>query len=391
MKGTFRKLAMASAACATSLIGVVAIGGTSTAGATAAKGTPLVFGEIGTDTTGYAIPEDGQALAAYVANWNAHGGYKGHPIKIVEIDGGLSPTTTSNAARTLVDSDNVIGMVNDYGFLDCTINNSFYQQSNVAALGLGATGCFIKDTDFPFLRTPGSGGLSDIVKFAVDSGSKKVALQGPALFQPEIPGLTTFTKSIGGTLIVPPFTPTVPAAADFDAWIASAKADGADAVLSLTESSTGELLLQQAADENFGPAQGIKYLFGPTEYDPRITNQINGTYVYTYGYPWSSSIPAAQAALSVLKKGKVSVLDGFAQGGYQAGGVLQQVLSMVKGPVTRASFKAACEKATSVTVPLTPGLKANLVNPGSDTVGGFVVKAENGKFVQVGGYEATHD
>jgi len=364
-------------------IGTLGLVPETVAEASPATGSPLVFGVMGTDTGPDAIPQEGQAFQAYVNQWNAEGGYKGHRIKLISIDGQLNPTITAAAARTLVDQDNVIAIVHDYNLLDCPVNNSFYQQSDIALLG-GGTGCYVPGTDFPEYRTPGTMGLAVLAQFGFDHGAKKVALQAPSLLAPLVPTLQGYVKTTKGQLVVPPFTPETPTVADFDAFIASAKSAGATAVIGLLEPAEAQLFLQEATRQSFGPSNGIKFLFTPVEYDPRVAAEFNGAYVYTYGYPWTSKNPEAVAAYKLLK-GKVSVLDGFAQQGYQFAGEFRQVLNLVKGPVTRASFLAAAKRATSISVPLTP-MKIDLVDPSKDPEGGSFVKAVNGRFVAVGGF-----
>src|SRR5271154_2002326 len=115
-KGTFRLFKLVAALSIAAVMAPAVIG-TGVASGAAAKGSPLTFGIVGTNTGQFSIPQEGQAFEAYVANWNAHGGYKGHPIRVIDIDGGLDPSETGDAAHTLVSSDDVIGMVGNYAFL----------------------------------------------------------------------------------------------------------------------------------------------------------------------------------------------------------------------------------------------------------------------------------
>jgi branched-chain amino acid transport system substrate-binding protein len=371
-----------TAVCLAALSGVAAFGTQTTVWARPATKPPLVFGLPGTNTGPMAIPQDGQAFQAYIDNWNAHGGYKGHPIQLINLDGQFNPAIVRANSRTLVDEKDVIAIAHDYDTLDCLLNNSYYQQANIAVLG-GGTGCYIPGTNFPPYRTPGTMGLAVLAQFGFDSGAEKVALQTPSFIQPLLATLQSSVDTTKGELIVPPFTPITPTAADFDGFIAEAKSAGATAVISLVQTDQASVILQEANRNGFGPKDGIKWLFGPTQYVPGLADELDGAYVFSYGYPWTSENPEAKAARKLLK-GKVDVLDGFAQQGYQAAGEFQQVLKSVKGPVTRESFLAAARRATNITVPLTPGMKINLVTPSEDPEGGFFVKSVNGRFVPAG-------
>jgi branched-chain amino acid transport system substrate-binding protein len=371
-----------TAVCLAAVIGVAALAPQTTASARPADKSPLVFGMPGTNTGLGAIPQDGQAFQAYIDNWNAHGGYKGHPIKVINLDSQANPDIIRANARQMVDQDHVIAIAHDYDTLGCLLNKFYYEQSKIAVIG-GGTGCYVPGITFPPYRTPGTMGLAVLAQFALDSGAEKVAIQSPSLLQPLLPTLQSYVDAAKGELIIPPLGPIAPTAADFDGFIAAAKSAGATAVISLVQADQAPVILREANQNGFGPNDGITWLFSPTEYVPRIADQLDGAYVYTYGYPWSSQNPAAKAARKVLK-GKVDVLDGFAQQGYQIAGEFQQILELVKGPVTRESFLAAAKRATSITVPLTPGMKINFADPSENPEGGYFVRSVKGRLVPAG-------
>jgi len=365
---------------------VVAAGVAVSEPAASAAGSPLVFGVIGDNTGGDSLPQTGQAFQAYVDNWNAHGGYKGHPIKIINLDGATNPTTTANAARTLVTADNVIGIPLDYAFLDCTLDSSFYQSAGIGVVGGGTGGCYTKGTDFPIQKLNGSTGISVLVKFALNKGLKKIASLAPSA--PGLPATIAYSdplvKSVKGASLTQFSIPLSTTAADLDGVYATMKSDGIQAVIGLQEPPAEELMLQEANRESFGPNNGIMWLFTPNLDTNPIPPGITGSYVLTLNYPLSDlSVPAVKTAHKILK-GKVSVLDGFAASGYQAGYLLQDVLSKIKGPVTRASYKEALAHTTSAPLVLTPGLTVDLANAQKDLVGGFVLKAGTNGFTQAG-------
>src|SRR5271156_3098732 len=235
---------------------LVAISGTAVAAPGGpAKGTPLVFGAVGTNSGPVGIPQAVQAFQAYIANWNAHGGYKGHPIKVIYKDGGIDPTATAAAARSLVTDDNVIAMAFNSSFIDCTVNNSFYITTQIAVLNSGDTpSCYNPSVDFPTLKQGGSGGQTILIKYAISKGAKTIAIVAP-----DVPGVSTvisavqaYAKTTSAKVIVPPELSIAPTAADLDGLLVSLKAQHVDTVIVLGAVSTGELLLTEAARESFG-------------------------------------------------------------------------------------------------------------------------------------------
>ena len=372
---------------------VSGIGGTS-ASAAPATGTPLKFGLLADQSGPEATPEYGLAIEAYVANWNKHGGYKGHPIQLIVKDTMFNPTLTADFARTLVDQDQVIGMAGDGAYLDCSVNNSFYQSAGVAVLGGGLGTCFLAGTDFAEMRPNGSGGLSVAFDYLAHTGSKKIALVAPSLVAPTaITSVEAYMKTQReSSLVAAPPLPYPATAADFDSIISNLKSQNVDAVVALAgDTDASALFLQEAARANFGPANGIRVFVSSTSYTPSAASALDGAYLVTNGYPWSSlNNPQVKTAFQILKgKGSNANLDGFAELGYQDAGLFQEALDSIHGPVTRASYKEALKKLRNVPFALTP-MKVTPSQPNTFPVGGGIVKAKNGKFVTVAQFVQTN-
>jgi len=362
------------------------MGSTTASAATKATGSPISFGTIAELTGPEAEPSVAAGLEAYVANWNAHGGYKGHRINLIVKDDALNPSMAESEARSLVQEQGVVGMVIGGSLIDSLVNNQYYISQGIGDLGGGSPTSYDPKIDFPVQNFNSSNGLVIPMKYAVLHGAKKIALLTPPLgsaLQTAVNECNAYLAGTDAKLVVPTSLPFVPTAADIDGVLAQMKAEGVDAVFGLLQGSTSELLVQEANRQSFGPKNGIKYLFGDTTYAPSFAVPLTGAYSVAQALPWSdTSNPSVKAALAVVKEERVSPIDGFVASGYDYGALLQDVLDKVHGPVTRASFIAAMEHSTSVTLPLAP-IKLDLDKPSTDLEGGSAVESVHGSWVGV--------
>src|ERR1700722_7553059 len=109
----------------TMMVGLTAVVGsvlsTSTAGASAPKGSPIVLGNVSTDTGTQAFPGYDDAVPATLQAWsswtNAHGGINGHPVKVITLDDKGDPAQSVADATTLIKTDHVVALIgiNDPG------------------------------------------------------------------------------------------------------------------------------------------------------------------------------------------------------------------------------------------------------------------------------------
>ena len=68
---------------------------------------------------------------------NANGGVNGHPVKLfVEYDQ-TQPAQIAAAAKKLIQSDHVVGIVGVFDLLECTIDQSYWKQLGIYEMGAG--------------------------------------------------------------------------------------------------------------------------------------------------------------------------------------------------------------------------------------------------------------
>ena len=104
----------------------------------AASGQPIEIGAVVGKTGPGDFSGSAQAAAAYFACVNANGGINGRPIHYSIEDDKWNPETAAQVAAKLVNDTKVVGMVGSSSFVDCAVNEKFYEANNVLVIaGVG--------------------------------------------------------------------------------------------------------------------------------------------------------------------------------------------------------------------------------------------------------------
>ena len=102
-----------------------------------ATGTPINIGTIDTKQPGTDFSDGPNMITAYFNCVNANGGVNGHPLKLfVEYDQ-TQPAQIAAAAKKLIQSDHVVGIVGVFDLLECTIDQSYWKQLGIYEMGAG--------------------------------------------------------------------------------------------------------------------------------------------------------------------------------------------------------------------------------------------------------------
>jgi branched-chain amino acid transport system substrate-binding protein len=103
----------------------------------AATGTPINIGTIDTKQPGTDFSDGPNMINAYYACVNANGGVNGHPVKLfVEYDQ-TQPAQIAAAAKKLIQTDHVVGIVGVFDLLECTLDQSYWQSLGIYEMGAG--------------------------------------------------------------------------------------------------------------------------------------------------------------------------------------------------------------------------------------------------------------
>jgi branched-chain amino acid transport system substrate-binding protein len=360
---------------------------TGTAGAKPASGDPIKLGNVELYPKGTGgVETPGQAVNAYIDDWNKRGGLNGQPIDYIqEYPTGLDPAAYIAAVTKLVTVDKVVALP---GFGNCQYTINTLRQYRIPSWGATTNPPCGNHDDFMFSGAIVATPVLAPFKYAIDHGSKAFAVLRPPFDQlkqyweipverylkrhPEVK-----TKLVDLTL---PFAPT---AADLDAAILTMKQQGVDAVFAGAVPDA-VLAIKEANIQGKGPKDGVKWFFGPTNYTPQTAEvpDLDGVYTSNPAYPWEDTKnPDVKTMIKVLK-GKVDVRDGFAQYGYQEAGFLENSLKGIKGKITSASILKQWKKDKKVPYPLTP-MKFDVRNGFESPAGGVTLQVKNGAWVPV--------
>src|SRR5246127_4087280 len=149
----------------------------------AATGTPINIGTIDTKQPGTDFSDGPNMINAYFACVNANGGVNGHPVKLfVEYDQ-TQPAQIAAAAKKLIQSDHVVGIVGVFDLLECTIDQSYWKQLGIYEMGAGiAPECW---------STPNSAAINMGPRYSSDGAVQYGLAQKPSkvvFVQSNVPG-----------------------------------------------------------------------------------------------------------------------------------------------------------------------------------------------------------
>ena len=103
----------------------------------AATGTPIPIGTIDTKQPGTDFSDGPNMITAYYNCVNANGGVNGHPVKLYVIYDQTQPAQIAAAAKQLIQTDHVVGIVGVFDLLECTIDQSYWKQLGIYEMGAG--------------------------------------------------------------------------------------------------------------------------------------------------------------------------------------------------------------------------------------------------------------
>jgi branched-chain amino acid transport system substrate-binding protein len=102
-----------------------------------ATGSPINIGTIDTKQPGTDFSDGPNMIIAYFDCVNANGGVNGHPLKLFVQYDQTQPAQVAAAAKQLIQTDHVVGIVGVFDLLECTIDQSYWKQLGIYEMGAG--------------------------------------------------------------------------------------------------------------------------------------------------------------------------------------------------------------------------------------------------------------
>jgi branched-chain amino acid transport system substrate-binding protein len=361
----------------------------------AATGTPIRIGTIDTKQPGTDFSDGPNMITAYFNCVNANGGVNGHPLKLYVQYDQTQPAQIAAAAKQLIQSDHVVGIVGVFDLLECTVDQSYWKQLGISEMGAGiAPTCW---------STPNSAAVNMGPRYSSDGAVQYGLSQKPGkivFVQSNVPGtgyIAAGPAALAKAANVPitELTENVPINDANSVALDLVNKAGSNGWVVLNFTPPEALVILQAA-QKLGLEDRVKGWGCST---PCNTDFL----AKTLGPKWNHKLfvnaeltspddhngPEMQLYKAILAKYGASVAGGlgsFSEMGYLLGKFSKDALLTVKGPYTIKSVNAAFkniknEKTELICQPWVYGSYPLHIPNNAD----FTTTPENGKMVTAQG------
>jgi branched-chain amino acid transport system substrate-binding protein len=316
----------------------------------AASGTPINIGTIDTKQPGTDFSDGPNMINAYFACVNANGGVNGRPVKLfVEYDQ-TQPAQVAAAAKKLIQSDHVVGIVGVFDLLECTIDQAYWKQLGIYEMGAGiAPECW---------STPNSAAVNMGPRYSSDGAVQYGLSQKPSkivFVQSNVPGtgyIAAGPTALANAAHVPitALTENVPISDGNSVALDLVNKAGSNGWVVLNFTPPEALVILQAAQKlgledrvkGWGCSTPCNTDFLASALGPKWNHKLFVNAELTS--PDDHNGPEMQLYKNILKQYGSAVAGGlgsFSQMGYLLGKFSVDALQKVTGPYTIASVNAA--------------------------------------------------
>jgi branched-chain amino acid transport system substrate-binding protein len=367
----------------------------------AATGTPINIGTIDTKQPGTDFSDGPNMINAYFACVNANGGVNGHPLKLFVQYDQTQPAQIAAAAKQLITSDHVVGIVGVFDLLECTIDQQYWNQLGIYEMGAGiAPECW---------STPHSAAVNMGPRYSSDGAVQYGLKQHPSkivFVQSNVPGtgyIAAGPKALAAASHVPitTLTANVPINDANSLALNLVNDAGSNGWVVLNFTPPEALVILQAAQKlgledrvkGWGCSTPCNTDFLAKALGPKWNHKLFVNAELTDADDHNG--PEMQLYKGILAKYGSSVAGGigsFSEMGYLLGKLAKDALLTVKGPYTiqsvNAAFKALKnEKTELICQPWVYGDYPLHIPNNSD----FTTTPDNGKMVTAEGCTPISD
>ena len=148
-----------------------------------ASGEPIKLGAIATKQPGTDFSEIPRTAQAYFKCVNDNGGIKGRPVQLTIETEQTDPGQAAAAAKKLIETEKVVGMIGNTSLIECAVNAKYYAQKNFYVIGSGIHELCYAMPNFSAVNMGPRYSSDGAVQYAIRAGAKKVAFD-----QSNVPG-----------------------------------------------------------------------------------------------------------------------------------------------------------------------------------------------------------
>jgi branched-chain amino acid transport system substrate-binding protein len=320
------------------------------------KNGVIKVGAVSTITGVVDFSEVPKATKVVFDQLNAKGGLNGCKIDYTIADDKGDPQVATQAARDLIDNQEVVGLAGSASLLDCQVNAGFYQRRGILSVqGLGVdSACFSTPSVAPVNVGPYTLStamayyasqnlkLDKICAFFIIIGGTQEAYKGAIADWEKLSGKKVHLLDL-----------TLPIQGDLTPFIIKARDAGCQAVLS---NGVEPIVVQWVKTAEAQKISGIDWLFLAPGYTLQVAKALTGTqqpiYVGTEWEPFTEKdSPANKDWIAAMNAANLP-LTAFSQGGYEAAILFLDVLKTINGPVTREAVTQALHTMKPIQNPL---------------------------------------
>jgi branched-chain amino acid transport system substrate-binding protein len=209
-----------------------------------ASGEPIKIGAINTKQPGTDFTEIARTAEAYFKCVNDNGGINGRPVQMVLETEQTDPAQAAAAAKKLVETEKVLGIVGSTSIIECAVNHKYYEDNGYNVIGSGISPECYGTPNYAAVNMGPRHSVTGATQYLIREGVEKLVL-----LQSKVPG----TEYIEG------------------GFLALAKQEGVETeslaeAVPIQDANSVALKITQAAGEgggvvlNFTPPEALKIL-----------------------------------------------------------------------------------------------------------------------------------
>jgi branched-chain amino acid transport system substrate-binding protein len=148
-----------------------------------ATGEPIKLGGIATKQPGTDFTDIPNAAKAYFDCVNDNGGINGRPIQYGFETEQTDPGQAAAAAKKLIETEKVLGIVGNTSIIECTVNHKYYESKGYYVIGSGIAPECYGTSNFAAINMGPRYSVDGAAQYLIRQGVKKIALD-----QSNVPG-----------------------------------------------------------------------------------------------------------------------------------------------------------------------------------------------------------
>jgi branched-chain amino acid transport system substrate-binding protein len=148
-----------------------------------ASGEPIKLGGIATKQPGTDFTDIPNAAKAYFDCVNENGGINGRPVTYVLETEQTDPGQAAAAAKKLVETEKVLGIVGNTSIIECTVNHKYYEAKGYYVIGSGIAPECYGTSNFAAVNMGPRYSVDGAAQYLIRQGVKKIVLD-----QSNVPG-----------------------------------------------------------------------------------------------------------------------------------------------------------------------------------------------------------